>query len=578
MTEADGYDDRPWLASYPDGVPSDFDFPQVPLTRLLDDAAAAFPTAVAVKADRAQLTYAELVARVDRLAGGLAGLGVDRGDRVALVLPNCPQHVEAFFATLRLGATVVQCNPLATADELRRQLVDAAPAVVVCLDKSLATVEEIRADAGVRAVVVTTLVDHWPATDRARLRLPVPSAREQRRRLLEPVPPGSDVVHYRELVARSVPARQAAVDPATDVAVLQYTGGTTGISKAAMLSHANLVANAYQMRLWLPEATSGEETTLVVLPLFHVYGLTLCLLSTVLLAGRLVLLPRFDVHSLLDTIVRERPTLMPGVPPIYQAVVDALRARRRSDLTSIRVCISGAMRLPAELQERFETLSGARLVEGYGTTEASPATHCNPVQGRRKPGSVGVPLPGTYARIVDPEDPSVVLSPGTAGELVVRGPQVFLGYWNRPAPEVPAPAEQVLLADGWLLTGDIAQMDADGFFTIVDRKKDLVIAGGFNIYPAEVESVILGLEGVADCCVIGLPDRYRGETVKAFVVPREGAELTAEMVRDHCAQSLSAYKVPRSVEFRDDLPRTAVGKALRRILVAEELAKEGEDR
>ena len=575
MTVESGYDDRPWLASYPDGVPADFDFPQVPLTRLLDDAAAAFPTVVAIKADGARTTYAELVARVDRLAGGLAGLGVDRGDRVALVLPNCPQHVETFFATLRLGATVVQCNPLATVDELRRQLVDAAPVVVVCLDKSLATVEEIRAEAGVRAVVVTTLVDHWPATDRARLRLPLPSAREQRRRLLERVPSGSDVMGYRELVARSVPARQAPVDPATDVAVLQYTGGTTGISKAAMLSHANLVANAYQMRLWLPEATSGEETTLVVLPLFHVYGLTLCLLSTVLLAGRLVLLPRFDVNLLLDAIARERPTLMPGVPPIYQAVVDALRARR-TDLSSIRVCVSGAMRLPAELQERFEAVSGARLVEGYGTTEASPATHCNPVQGRRKPGSVGVPLTGTQARIVDPDDPTTVLPPGSEGELVVKGPQVFLGYWNKPVPDQPAPAEQVLLADGWLLTGDIARMDTDGFFTIVDRKKDLVIAGGFNIYPAEVESVILGLEGVADCCVIGLPDRYRGETVKAFVVPHQGANLTAEMVRDHCAAALSAYKVPRSVEFRDDLPRTAVGKALRRLLVAEELAKEGE--
>jgi long-chain acyl-CoA synthetase len=575
VTVEAAYDARPWLASYPDGVPPDFDFPQVPLTKLLDDAAAAFPAGVAVTADGARLTYAELVRRVDRLAGGLAGLGVDRGDRVALVLPNCPQHVETFFATLRLGATVVQCNPLATAEELRRQLVDAQPSVVVCLDKNFAVVEEIRDEAGVRAVVVTTLVEHWPAADRARLRLPLPSARSERRRLLEPVPTGADVVHYRELIRRAAPARQAAIDPATDVAVLQYTGGTTGISKAAMLSHANLVANAYQMRLWLPEATSGDETTLVVLPMFHVYGLTLCLLSTVLLASRLVLVPRFDPTLLLDTISRERPTLMPGVPPIYQAVLDALRAHR-TDLSSIRVCVSGAMRLPVEMQERFEAVSGACLVEGYGTTEASPATHCNPVQGRRKPGSIGVPLPGTFARIVDPEDPAVVLPPGTAGELVVKGPQVFLGYWNRPAPEVPAHAEQVLLADGWLLTGDIAQMDDDGFFTIVDRKKDLVIAGGFNIYPAEVESVILGIEGVADCCVIGLPDRYRGETVKAYVVPRPGAQLTEDVVRDHCAAVLSAYKVPRSVEFRDDLPRTAVGKTLRRLLVAEEMAKEGE--
>jgi long-chain acyl-CoA synthetase len=351
--------------------------------------------------------------------------------------------------------------------------------------------------------------------------------------------------------------------------VLQYTGGTTGTSKAAMLSHANLVANAYQMRLWLPEATTGHETTLAVLPLCHVYGLTLCLLTTVLLAGRLVLLPRFDVDLIFDAIEGERPTLLPGVPPIYQAMVDALRAQR-ADLSSIRVCVSGAMRLPVEVQERFEMLSGGRLVEGYGTTEASPATHCNPVAGPDKPGSIGLPLTGTQARIVDPDEPTTVLPPGETGELIVKGPQVFLGYWGQAA------AEQALLDDGWLLTGDLAVMDEHGFFTVVDRKKDLVIAGGFNIYPAEVEAVVSTLDGVVDCCVVGLPDRYRGETVKAYVVARPGAELTSEDVQRHCAVSLSAYKVPKLVEFRDDLPRTAIGKALRRTLVAEELARQEE--
>jgi long-chain acyl-CoA synthetase len=333
-----------------------------------------------------------------------------------------------------------------------------------------------------------------------------------------------------------------------------------------MLSHANLVANAYQMRLWLPDVTSGGETTLVVLPLFHVYGLTMCLLTTVLLAGRLVLLPRFDVTQALEAVERERPTLMPGVPPIYQAMVDALRAKRW-DLSSIRVCVSGAMRLPVEVQEQFEAQSGAALVEGYGTTESSPATHCNPINCQRKPGTVGVPLPGTMARIVDPDDPSVVLPPGAPGELVVKGPQVFLGYRD---------AEQVLLPDGWLLTGDIAQMDDDGYFTILDRKKDLIIAGGFNIYPAEVEGAIGDLDGVAESCVVGLPDRYRGETVKAYVVLRPDAAVTVEDIRDHCAKVLSAYKVPREIELRSDLPRTVVGKALRRQLIAEELEKAGQ--
>jgi long-chain acyl-CoA synthetase len=560
------YDDRPWLAAYPPDVPAEFDFPQVPLTRLLDDSTAAFPDATAVVAGSARLTYRQLRDEVDRLAGGLASLGVQRGDRVALVLPNCSQHVVAFFAVLRLGAVVVQCNPLATATELEAQLADCEPRAVVCLDRALPTVEDVRRQSEIGAVVVTPLVDYVPTGERLKLRSPLPAARARRRRLVAPVPSGADVVQWRTLVRGSVPARQAEVDPVRDVAVLQYTGGTTGRSKAAMLSHANLVANAYQMRLWMPEAASGREVTLAVLPLFHVYGLTLCLLTTVLLAGRLVLLPRFDLDVVEQAIAAERPTLFPGVPPIYQALGDALRGKK-TDLTSIRACISGAMRLPVETQQQFEKLSGARLVEGYGTTEASPATHCNPLSGTRKPGSVGVPMTGTLARVVDPDDPSRVLPPGEEGELVVKGPQVFLGYWGQDA------AEQVLLDDGWLLTGDIAVMDPDGFFRIVDRKKDLIIAGGFNIYPAEVEAVVQELDGVADCVVAGLPDRYRGETVKAYVVAADGADLTPEQVQEHCAERLSAYKVPKLVDFRDELPRTAVGKAMRRALVEEDLAR-----
>jgi long-chain acyl-CoA synthetase len=568
---ADGYDARPWLRHYPADVPAAYDFPAVPLTRLLDDAAAGFGNRPAISGDGIELTYAELRDEVDRFAGGLAGLGVGPGDRVAVVLPNCPQFVIAFFAVLRLGAVVVPANPLATAAELEQQLGDCSPRAIVCLDKALDTIDPLRAALGDVAVVVTTLLDYAPAGQRLRLRLPLPSARAARRRLLAPVSRDADVSRFRSLIRSSAPARQAPVEPATDVAVLQATGGTTGTPKAAMLSHANLVANAYQMRLWLPDVTSGEECTLAVLPMFHVYGLTLCLLTTVLLAGRLVLLPRFDVDPLFAAVRTHRPTLLPGVPPIYQTMVDALRAQR-VDLSSLKVCVSGAMRLPVETQEKFQQLSGARLVEGYGTTEASPATHCNPVDGTARPGTVGLPLPGTDARIVDPDDPATVLPVGEVGELAVRGPQVFLGYWQRG----PGAGDQVLLDEGWLLTGDLASMDADGFFTIVERKKDLVIAGGFNIYPAEVEAVVAGLPGVADCCVVGLPDRYRGETVKAYVVLAAGAEVSEDDVRRHCADTLSAYKVPKLVEFRDDLPRTAIGKALRRMLVAEELARQEE--
>jgi long-chain acyl-CoA synthetase len=553
------------LASYPSEVPADFEFPLVPLTRLLDDAAATFPATVAVQSSGAAITYRRLRELVDRFAGGLASLGVGRGDRVALVLPNTPQHVIAFFVVLRLGATVVQCNPLSTETELTEQLADCTPSVVVCLDRTFPVVDAVRSQVGIREVVVTSLADFRPSAQRARLALPLPSARAERARLVAPLPAGAGAHGFRALT-RHDPVRQADVDPAQDVAVLQYTGGTTGVTKAAMLTHANLVANAYQMRLWLPEATSGREVTLAVLPLFHVYGLTLCLLTTVLLAGRLVLLPRFDLDLVFDAITEQRPTLFPGVPPIYQTMLDAPRLRR-VDLRSIRACVSGAMRLPIDTQERFERVTGGRLVEGYGTTEASPATHCNPVLGAGKPGSVGVPLTGTFARVVDPDDPSRVLPIGEPGELVVKGPQVFAGYWSRDAEEQP------LLDDGWLLTGDIAVMDGEGYFTIVDRKKDVVIAGGFNIYPAEVEAVVAEMPGVADCVVIGLPDRYRGETVKVFVVPQPEAQLSEGDVTSYCAARLSAYKVPKLVEFRAELPRTAIGKALRRMLVAEELAK-----
>jgi long-chain acyl-CoA synthetase len=568
---AAGYDERPWLAAYPREVPADHDFPQVPLTRLLDDAADAFPGTVALSTFAMSsvgtpMTYRQLRDSVDRLAGGLAGLGVRPGDRVALILPNCPQHVIAFFAVLRLGAVVVQCNPVATGDELRTQLVDSGTTVVICIDRVAETVLEIRSECNVKSVVVTSLIDALGPAARGRLHVPLPKAKARKAKLVAVVPDDPAVVRFRTLVRSGPPAKQAPVDAARDVAVLQYTGGTTGQPKAAMLSHANLVANSYQMRLWLPDAMPGREVTLAVLPLFHVYGLTLCMLTTILLAGRLVLVPRFDLNAVFEVIDEERPTLFPGVPPIYQALVDSPKLRRH-DLKSIRFCISGAMKLPVETQERFERTTGGRLVEGYGMTETSPATLCSPLVGPRKPGSVGLPLTGTLARIVDPDDSSVVMPVGESGELAVKGPQVFLGYWGRDG-ETDAEA---LTKDGWLLTGDIAYMDHEGWFTVVDRKKDLIIAGGFNIYPTEVEQVILTIEGVTDVCVVGLPDRYRGETVKAYVVA-PGGEVTEDEVLAHCAEKLTAYKVPKFVEFRSELPRSVVGKALRRQLRAEEMA------
>jgi long-chain acyl-CoA synthetase len=375
-------------------------------------------------------------------------------------------------------------------------------------------------------------------------------------------------VSFLQLVKTPKAARQTPVDPGRDPALLQYTGGTTGAPRAAVLTHGNLVSNAYMNRLWDTGATAGGEVTIGVLPLFHAFGMTVCLNATVLLAGTLVLLPRFDVDELFAAVDRWRPTMLPAVPTVFRALAEGPQARLH-DLSCLRVCVSGAMRLPPDVQESFERLSGAPLVEGYGLTETSPSTHCNPLSAARRPGTIGLPLPGTSCRVVDPDDVSKEVPVGSAGELLVRGPQVFAGWWGSDARPVTD--------DGWLLTGDLVVMDADGFFTVVDRKKDVVISGGFNVWPSEVEQVLSGLPGVADCAVVGVPDRYLGERVKAYVVRSTGAALTEQAAVAHCAAALAPYKVPRSVEFRDELPRTPVGKVRRRQLVDEELATQGPD-
>jgi long-chain acyl-CoA synthetase len=561
------YDDRPWLKSYPEGVPADFDFPRVPVTRLLDDAAASFPASTALAFLGTTLTYRQLKADVDRFASALAGLGVGKGDRVAVVLPNCPQNVIAFFAALRLGAIVVEHNPLYTEAELRHQLADCGAKVVVCLDRVYDTIAKVKADTAVQHVIVTSVADYLPLGKRLQLRLPVAKARKARAEITATLPKDAPVRSFTALLkGAGAPAAQAQIDPETDLALLQYTGGTTGLSKGAKLSHLNLVSNAYMNRLWDPAAQAGKEVTLGVLPLFHAYGLTVAMTGTVLIGGTLVLLPRFDLDAVFEAIDQWKPTTFPGVPPIYKALADSPKARQH-DLRSIRLCVSGAMKLPVEIQEQFERISGARLIEGYGMTETSPSTHANPVSGTRKTGSIGLPLPGTRCKIVDQDDSSRVVPPGEPGELAVSGPQVFSGYWNRDD------SDGIFTADGYLLTGDVAVMDEDGFFRIVDRKKELIIAGGFNIYPSEIEEVLFQLPGVADAVVIGVPDRYRGETVKAFVVRQPGTDLSQDDITAHCAASLTAYKVPKIIEFRESLPRTVVGKVLRRVLVEEERAK-----
>ena len=566
------YDSKPWLSSYPAGIPGEIDIPAIALPELLDMTAAQAGSRAAIIFLGRTLTYRELAAAADRLAAGLASLGVTKGERVAIALPNCPQAVIAFHAVLRVGAIVVMANPQYTEAELQVQLTDSGAKVVICLDKVFAGVNAVRANTQVEHVVVTSLTDFLPTLDRLKLQVPLPKARRQKARLTAKIPKTPVAIPFLSMLRGSVgPAPTVSIHPG-DIALLQYTTGTTGTQKAAMLTHGNLVSNAHQATAWYgPIAQPGKEVTLGVLPLFHIYGLTLCLTSTLLLQGTLVLLPRFDQDLVLAAVDAYKPTLFPGVPPLYKALIDNHKTREH-DLKSIRACVSGAMKLPKETQEGWEKITQGLLVEGYGMTETSPVTHCNPLNESSRAGTIGLPLPSTMARIVDPDNPSVVLPVGESGELAIFGPQVFAGYWQREEENASA-----LTKDGWLLTGDIAVMTSDGWFEVVDRKKEIIVAGGFNIFPTEIEEVIASMPGVLEVAVVGVPDRYRGETVKAFVVAEPGLELDKKEITEWAAARLTAYKVPKVVEFRAQLPRTSMGKLARRELRDAERAKASDE-
>jgi long-chain acyl-CoA synthetase len=553
----------PWLDNYPPGVPEHVELPKASLAGLLEDAARDFPHAPALHFEGRTISYAQLAQQARRFSGVLAGLGVGRGTRVGLILPNCPQAVVALFGALRLGATVVQNNPLYTERELGHQLADAGVEVLVCLDLVYDRVKALRPKTAIREVIVTSVLDELPGLKRR-----LAPYTKKGKAASASIGKDEPVKRWRDVLG-SAPAASdlVEVDADRDLALLQYTGGTTGVSKGVMLTHGNLRANVEQVRAWFPDADPGREVMMAVLPFFHVYGLTVCLLLGLRIGAALVLLPRFDLDGVLAAIDKHRPTLFPGVPTMYVAINNAVE-KGGHDLSSIKACLSGAAALPLEVAERFERFSGGRLVEGYGLSESSPVAIANPIYGKRKAGTIGMPLPDTLARVSDPDDPSGTMPVGEPGELALAGPQVMLGYWNRPDETAQ------VLQDGWLLTGDMAVMDEEGYFSIVDRKKDLIIAGGFNIYPREVEEVLYEHPKILEVCVAGVPDSYRGEVVKAFVVLRSGEEATTDEIREFAKTRLAAYKVPRSVEFRDELPKTLIGKVLRRALVEEEKAKQ----
>jgi long-chain acyl-CoA synthetase len=548
--------ERPWAGSYGPGVPLDIDVPDESLVDLLDSSVARFGPLVALDFFGATTTYTELGDQVAKAAEGLRRLGVQPGDRVALVLPNCPQHVVAFYAVLRLGAVVVEHNPLYTEEEMAFQLGDHRPRVIVAWDKVAPLVQQIAEGLGVATVLAVNLPSALPLTKRWALHLPLPEVRRTREAMTGPAP---GVPSWERMVAQSPALVGGHPRPlAGEVAVLQYTGGTTGRPKAAVLTHRNLRANAAQGRAWMPALVDGEEVIYAVLPLFHAYGLTLCLTFAVSIGATLVLLPRFDVDMMLDAVRRRPATFLPAVPPIYERLATAAR-ERGIDLTSIRLAISGAMSLPKSTAELWEEVTGGMLMEGYGMTETSPVALGNPASPDRRIGTLGVPFPSTQARVVDPDDHTRDLGPGQPGELLLRGPQVFTGYWER-----PKETATVVLEDGWIRTGDIVVMDDDGFFRLIDRIKELVITGGFNVYPSEVEHALCQLPGIADAAVVGLPSPHGGEDVVAAVVLERGAVFDEDAIRAACRERLTAYKVPRRVFVVENLPVSMIGKVLRR--------------
>jgi long-chain acyl-CoA synthetase len=557
---------RPWTRHYDPGVPATLRYPDVTLHALLDDAAESYPDAVATIFFNAKRTYKSISDDAWRFANGLRKLGVKKGDRVAILLPNTPQFIVAFFGALRAGATVVPCNPRYTAPELHRQLADSGAVALVSLSRFYPVAKAAQPGTSVKNVIVTNIKEAMPPV----LRVLFTLAKEKKDGHRQPFKGDEGAVAFRDVL--DAPATP--FDGGTrrdDVALLQYTGGTTGVSKGAMLSHRALVANILQCRAWFTNLKDGEGSGMAVMPFFHVYGLTVVMCLAVQSAATLIIEPQFELERVLKDVQKHRPQMFSGAPIIYNAIINSPLAQKY-DLRSIEACISGSAPLLVETHRKFVELTGANLVEGYGLTEAAPVTHTNPIfgKGKQKVGSIGVPIPDVESKIVDLETGTHEVGPGESGELVLRGPQLMDGYYQKPEETAQT------IRDGWLYTGDIATVDADGYVAIVDRKKEMIIVSGFNVYPREVEEALALHPAVLDSAAIGVPHPIKGEEVKAFVVLKPGANATAEEIIAHCRTQLAPFKVPKDIEFRESLPKTLIGKTLRRELAEEDRKKRGQ--
>lgn len=558
---------HPWFRHYEQGVPAHIDIPNRPLTWLLDETSSRYPNHTALIYYGTKITYAQLSNLANRFAIGLQRLGVKKGDRIAIALPNIPQYPIAFYGALRAGAVVVPTNPLYTKHEMQHQMADSGARVLVMLDSFYPVVREVRDETALEHIIITSPSDYLPPVLRFLYPLSQRGTQYPQPLLTDKELHEDAMLHSMQTLLQeqnkgSVEAFELPVPVnSDDLAVLQYTGGTTGLSKGAMLTHRNLLSNALQTRAWVPNAREGEEIALCVAPFFHSYGLTVGMNISIHGAATMVLLPRFKARDVLNAIRRFRPTLFPGIPTMYIAIMREA-GKHAQYLSSIKYCISGAAPLPAKVQSDFEQMSHGKLVEGYGLSEASPVTHCNPLTEECRNGSIGLPLPNVEAAIIDGKA-GAFLPPGEVGEIVVKGPNIMQGYWKR------EDETRAIFFNGWMHTGDIGKMDEDGYFYVVERAKDLIIASGFNVYPREVEEVLFQHPAVLEAAVAGAPDEYRGETVAAFVVLKPGyapTEETKQNILAFCKQELTPYKVPRHLEFRESLPKSLIGKVLRREL------------
>jgi len=560
--------ERPWLGHYDEGVPQTIEYPEITLFELLERSANEFPDTTCTIFKGARISYQEMDSICDRLAAGLSEIGVKKGDRVGIYMPNTPQFIMAYFAVLKVGAIVVATNPLYSEREVAHQVNDAGIEVMIVMSNYYNLVKKIQMDTPIKTVVVTNIKETLPPI----LAFLFGLTREKKGGFRVELAQGD--LWMKDLIDQHKPEDRPLVEVSPDdIALFQYSGGTTGIPKGAIALHRNLVANSLEIKSWVPNTTMGQEVVMMAIPLFHVYGMVAGMCFAIASAASMVMIPNpRDIKDVLESLQKYKVRLYPGVPAMYNAInINQDVADGKYNLESIYACISGSAPLMMETKHKFEALTGGKLVEGYGLSEAPTASHCNPIEGENKPGSIGIPLPDIDARIISLEDEETVLPTGEIGELVIKGPLVFKGYHKMPTETANA------LRDGWLYTGDIARMDEDGYFYIVDRKKKLIKPSGYQVWPRDVEVVIAENPKVHEVSVAGIPDAYRVETVAAWVVLKPGEEASVEELKDFCRDKLAKFKIPTYIEFRDELPKTTVGKILRRELVQQYTSKSEEE-